>query len=840
MLKKLFFLLAIGIYMQLAFAQQDVLRSSNLSAIKIDFLTDNEVVKIKQQLAANNLTLEQVRPLLLSKGLSSVEYEKLKTRLQVISRSTNRAKGGFRYDEQEAEARKKKEQDLILPSKKLKTSNNEEDWGVEDSLNGDNLFAKPKPLIDPRIYGAELFNPGQDEYDYRGLETDLTNLATPLNYEIGPGDQLKLVVFGKQEYSADLAVSREGNILVAGVGQIKVGGLTIEAAMARLRQSMMRVYPTLANNASQLNLTLGETRTIRVTIVGANRSGSHNISSLSSIYAALSKAGGPLNMGSFRTIELVRNNVVVTKVDLYRLLSKGDQSDNWRLKDNDVLRIPAYQTRVELSGHVKRPGLYEVLPGESFADILELAGGFDDTAYTAAVKLIRKGQKERVIKDVVAADFATLTPAIGDHFIADKILDRYSNRVKASGAVFRADQYELTEGMRIADLIAKADGLKEDAFTERAILVRQRADLTKEMRSFHLAKAMNLDKEHNLLLQKEDEVLVSSRVDMTDSLKVTLLGEVHMPGEYHFIPGMTLKALILHAGGFTDASSATIEVAHLIVRDSIGKGDSRSSEIERIRFTDTLSFTDLDVTLRPYDVVTVRRKPVYNKLETVLAVGQVQFPGPYALKKSKERVSDLYNRVGGLLPDANLKAAYIKRFKTDEERKRIAEDTKRIQLLFADSSATVLKDIQKEFDRIPLDMSSILRNPGSTEDVILQSRDELVIPKLDAQVRVSGAVLQSTQIPYENGNSFKQYISAAGGYSREAWKKSSYIIYANGKSAITKRFLIFKNYPKVEPGAEIIVPKEPLSKGRLTTGEVVGLSSALASLAGVVIALLRL
>jgi protein involved in polysaccharide export with SLBB domain len=603
---------------------------------------------------------------------------------------------------------------------------------------------------------------------------------------------------------------------------------------------MLRAYPTLSNGTSQLNLSLGEIRTIRVTIVGANRSGSFNISSLSSIYAALSLAGGPLNTGSFRNIELVRNNQVINKVDLYRLLAKGDQSDNWRLKDNDVLRIPSYQTRVELSGHVKRPGLYEVLPGESFANIIELAGGFDDTAYTASVKLIRKGPKERLLRDVLAADYKNLTPATGDHFIIDKILDRYANRVKASGAVFRADQYEWTEGMRVADLIIKADGLKEDAFTERAIVIRQRTDLTKEMKSFHLGKAIALDNEHNLLLQKEDEVLVSSTVEMSDSLKVTLLGEVHLPGEYYFIPGMTLKALILHAGGFTDASSANIEVAHLIVRDSIEKEDSRSSEIESIRFLDTLSFSDLDIALRPYDVVTVRRKPVYNKLETVLVVGQVQFPGPYALKNSKERVSDLYKRVGGLLPDANLKAAYIKRFKSEEERKRIAEDAKRLQLLFADSSATVLKDIEKEFDRIPLDMTSILRNPGSTEDVILQSRDELIIPKFDAQVRVSGAVLQSTQIPYEKGNSFKYYVSAAGGYSREAWKKSSYIIYANGKSATAKRFLIFKSYPRVEPGAEIIIPKEPLSKGRLTTGEVVGLSSALASLAGVVIALLRL
>ncbi|MFZ9695789.1 MAG: SLBB domain-containing protein, partial [Chitinophagaceae bacterium] len=460
--------------------------------------------------------------------------------------------------------------------------------------------------------------------------------------------------------------------------------------------------------------------------------------------------------------------------------------------------------------------------------------------YTASVKLIRKGQREREIKDITETEYSKLSPSTGDLFVVGKILDRYANRVKVTGAVFRPDQYEWTTGMKVIDLLAKADGLREDAYAERAIIVRQRPDLTKEMKTFHLGKAMALDPAHNIVLQIEDELLVSSILDMTDSLKVTLLGEVHLPGEYHFIPGMTLKSLILHAGGFTDASSANIQVAHLIIRDTIAAGDSRASEIESIICKDTLAFSDLDIPLRAYDVVTVRKKPVYNKLETVLVVGQVQFPGPYALTSTKERVSDLYNRVGGLLSDANLKAAYIKRFKSEEERKRIAEDARRLQLLFADSSGTVLKDIEKEFDRIPLDMSAILRKPGSTADVILQSRDELIIPKFDAQVRVSGAVLQSTQIPYEKGNGFKYYIAAAGGYSREAWKKSAYIIYANGKSATSKRFLIFKNYPMVEPGAEIIVPKEPLSKGRLTTGEVVGLSSALASLAGVVIALLRL
>jgi protein involved in polysaccharide export with SLBB domain len=840
MVKKLVLFIAFWCSLTIVSAQQDILRSGNLTTLRVDLLSDADLRKVQQQLSANNLTLEQVRPLLLNKGLNAIEYDKLKTRLQFLNTTTNKAKGGFRYNKEEEQLRKKREQLLILPAKKNKNLLGEEEMLEEDSLGAELTLLKPKPLIDPRIFGAELFNPGEEEYEYRTFETDLTNLATPLDYEIGPGDQLKLVVYGTQEYSADLDVSREGNILVAGVGQIKVGGLTIEAAMARIRQSMRRVYPTLVNGSSKLNLSLGETRTIKVTIVGANRSGSINIPSLSSIYDALSKAGGPGNMGSFRQIELVRNNRVINKVDLYRLLSKGDQSDNWRLRDNDVLRIPAYKNRVELSGQVKRPGLYEVLPGESFADILQLAGGFDDTAYTAAVKLIRRGEKERLIKDVAAAEYEKLIPSTGDVYVVGKILDRYANRVKISGAVFRPDQYEWTPGMKVADLLLRADGPREDAYADRAIVIRQRQDLTKEMQSFHLGKAISLDPAHNLLLQKEDEILVSSVIEMTDSLKVTLLGEVHLPGEYHFIPGMTLKSLILHAGGFTDASSANIQVAHLLIRDTIAPGDSRSSEIESIVCKDTLAFSDLDIPLRAYDVITVRKKPVYNKLETVLVVGQVQFPGPYALTSTKERVSDLYNRVGGLLPDANLKAAFIKRFKSEEERKRIAEDARRLQLLFADSSATVLKDIEKEFDRIPLDMGAILRNPGSTEDVILQSRDELIIPKFDAQVRVSGAVLQSTQIPYEKGNGFKYYVAAAGGYSREAWKKSAYIIYANGKSATTKRFLIFKNYPRVEPGAEIIVPKEPLSKGRLTTGEVVGLSSALASLAGVVIALLRL
>lgn len=835
MKKSLLFLMLVSFLMSVSPSlwAQDILKNKDFKSFRTELLTDADVLKIKQQLSAQNVTIDQVRPLLINRGMSLSEFSKLKSRLQSGSSSRNSSTAKYKFNEKEADARKLRDQKNILD--KGGSFSNLLDKDSIDLLYGDRQM---KPLIDPRIFGAELFNKSQDVDPE--FSSDIYNMATPVNYELGPGDLVQLVVFGQQEYTEELEVSREGAINIESVGLVKVGGLTIEAATVKLRNAMSRAYPTLSSGSSKLSLTLSEIRTIHVTVVGANKSGTLDIPSLYSVYGALSKAGGPTNIGSFRNIELVRNNKVIKQIDLYKLLAKGDQTDNIRLKDNDVIRIPAYQNRVELSGQIKRPGLYEVLPNESFADILSFAGGFDDTAYTASVKVIRKNDREREVKDLNSNAFIQFKPSTGDQFVVSRILERYNNRIKVTGAVFRPDMYEFTPGMKIADLIAKADGTTEDAFLERALLVRQKEDMTREMKSINLYKALQKDPAHNLELKKEDELLVSSILDLKDSLRVTLQGEVHVPGEYQFIEGMTLKGLILQAGGFTDASSANIEVAHLISRDVVAENDLRSSNIENIKLTDTLTFSDLDIFLKPYDVVTVRKKPAYNKVETVLVVGQVQFPGPYALNTANERVSDLYKRVGGLLPTANLNGAYLKRFKSDDERKRVAEDARRLQSLFSDSASRIIKDVEKEYDKIPLDMQMILKNPGSTEDVVLKSRDELIIPKIDDQVRVSGSVLQSTQIPYVTGKSFKSYISSAGGFSRDAWRRSAYIVYANGRAATTKKFLLFKHYPKVNPGAEIIVPQEPPAKTKISATEFIGISSAIASLAAVVISLLRL
>jgi protein involved in polysaccharide export with SLBB domain len=602
------------------------------------------------------------------------------------------------------------------------------------------------------------------------------------------------------------------------------------------------VYPYLKNGSSKLSVTLNKIRSIKVTVIGANQPANYTLSSLSSVFNALYVAGGPAEFGSFREIELVRNNKVERKIDLYRMLLKGDQSDNVGLKDNDVIRIPAYKKRVELQGQVKRPGIFEVLPGESFKDVLEFASGFTDTAYTAIVKVFQNSDRERKVKDVLTVEYPQYQPESGDVFVVSKILNRFQNRVKINGAVFRPDVYELTNGLTVGELIRKADGLKEDAYTGRGQILRLQDDLRRSILSFDVRKALSGEAAHNLQLKREDEILISSVLDLRDSFKVTIQGEVRIPGEYDFVENLTLRDIILQAGGFTDAAYKSIEIARLIKRDSIAPTDNRASSIINTEVDGDLSIVAASVGILPYDVITVRRKAGYTLPETVVISGQVQYPGPYALSNRSEKVSDLLKRSGGYTPDAYPAGAYIKRYLTDEEKKK-KEAAKELQMNINIKDTTTFRELdegsKKEFVRVPLDLPSIMSNPGSIEDLVLRMNDELVIPKFDGQVKVSGAVLLETQVPYNEKNQFKDYISSAGGYSGVSWVKNSYVVYANGKAATTKRFLFFKSYPKILPGSEIIVPRRPERKG-LSTGEIIGISSALASLAGVVIAILRL
>lgn len=796
---------------------QNILKDKDLSQVRVDQLSDEDVVKIKVQLAGVGTTIDQAEKIALSKGMSASEFEKLKKRIEAVS---NDGRDGY--------GKLKNSKDNIK---------NTPENADKDSLGLDKYQDKvPRSLIDPLIFGSELYTSVSPSF-----EPNL-KLATPLNYVLGPDDQLLVSLYGVQQYEGDLLVSPEGSITIPNVGQIKVAGLTIEAATQRIKTTMANsVYPYLKSGASKLSVTLSKIRSIKVLIIGSIRPGTYTLSSLATVFNALYIAGGPSAFGSFREIELVRNNKVERKIDLYRFLLHGDQSDNVALKDNDVIRIPPYKKRIELRGQVKRPGYFEVMPNESLMQLMDYASGFTDTAYRASLKVYQNTDKERKVLDLLSADYASYKPESGDVFVVSKILNRFENRVRISGAVFRPDIYQLTPGLHVADLIAKADGLKEDAFAARGQIIRLQDDLSRSIVSFNVKKAISGNQADNILLQREDEVYISSVLDLRDSFKVTIQGEVRTPGKYEFVEHLSLKDLILQAGGFTDAAYKKIEIARLIRRDSISSTDNRASIIINTEIDGDLSSASANTALQAFDVVTIRRKAGYTIPETVVISGQVQYPGPYAISRRIERVSDILKRAGGYTPDAFIEGAFLKRYKTTDEIKKSEDALKSLEKNVRDtlSIRNIGSELTKEYDKIPIDLSSIMKFPGSIEDLIVRSSDELVIPKFDGQVKISGSVLLTTQVPFQKKGSLKSYIDQAGGFSGDAWRKKTYVVYANGRSAITKNFLFFRFYPKILPGSELIVPKKIEKKG-ISTTEIVGLSSALASMAGLVIAIIRL
>jgi len=839
-LLSLFFLLLTSTFV-VAQNAGNLLAGKDLSTIKVDALTDAELAQIQAQLKQSGVSIDMVESQAIAKGMSPSEFAKLKARLANV-------KGGG------------KSTSPLSKKTVKKTTDNAQDTTEQD------FFIESK--INPLIYGSELFANSQ------GFKNN-ENMATPLNYEVGTNDVLKLVVYGVQEYSADLDVSKEGTVLIENVGRIKVAGLSIEAANTRIKQQMGNTaYPSLRSGESKMALTVGDTRTIQVTIIGAQRSGNYNVSSLSNVLSALTMAGGPSEIGSYRAIELIRQNKVVKTFDLYAFMQNGDQSQNMGLKDRDVIKVPPYKGRIEIKGQVKRPGIFELNATESFKQFLQYAGGFDDTAYTAWVKVIQKNDKEKAVKDLAQNQFTSYQPQGGDIIQVSKILDRFQNRVKLTGAVFRPDVYELTEGMRISDLVQRADGLREDAFIGRAQLIRLKPNLLKELVTINLFKALQKDPSQNILLQREDELYINSIVDLRDSLTVDLLGEVRSQGRFNYVDSMTVKDLILMAGGFTYAANKQIEVARLI---KFGEKvtDNQVATILKTEVNGDLSFNagQENFVLQPMDVVTITKKVGFTNPEVVSISGQVQNVGKYTLSTRVERVSDIVKRSGGLIGEAYGEGAYIKRsrynidtLKADESKTSIEEaynrkfkaqqeaEKQNINTLLngsnnnsqtnmadvnvkkknlKDTLDILFKELNDDTYQIAIDINKIMEKPGSELDLVLRDKDEIIIPKTDNRVKISGGVLRPTNIVYRDGLTIGECISAAGGISEYAKRGRAYVIYANGKSARTKHFGLFRLNPTIKPGSEIVLP-ETNEKKEKTITTFIQFTTVLAQIAGAI------
>lgn len=796
---------------------QDIWAAKDLSAFKADLVTEEQLGTIRSKMSQLGLSESQAELLALQKGMPQAEWLKLRNRLAMVTSTGSSTSGNMKGNANNATQRSFDTTDISKPS---------EVQQKQPDINKTNELS---------IFGADIFTNSKMSF-----EPNL-RIATPKNYILGPEDEIIIEVFGYQETALKAIISTEGTINLPYVGIVPLSGISIETASKRIKDRMIKNgYQSLGTGQSQLQVSLGKIRSIKVTIIGeANKPGTYTLPSLATVFNALYAAGGTNERGSLRNIQVIRNNLVVAKLDAYDFLLNGKQTQNIRLNDQDVIKIPVADIQVTIKGEVRKPAIFELLPNENLSFLLDIAGGFTPAAYKANIHVVQFTDKEKKVKDVPKEGFNSYFPQKGDEITVSKILNRFSNRISVQGAVYRPGEYELTEGLTLKQLIQKADGLQPDAFVKRGTIVRTYDDMTKELLSFHVANVL-AGKDKDISLQKDDEVTIASEKDYKELFTLQIEGEVRKPGTYPFYEGMTLKDLVFQAGGFTDAASSNhIEVARRLKVDSINTDGL--AQVLDVTTDKDLVVNGNKLALKPWDIISVRSNPGYKRQKMVYVAGEVNYPGGYVLVTSNEHVSEVLKRAGGLTKQAFLQGASLVR-----QNNLINKDTsetrlRKLQQQLKDSSGTLTEEYLRATTKVGLDLPKILQNPLGIEDVILQEGDVLNIPKEKREIKVNGEVMLPSEIVFKEGESLDYYINKAGGYTDNARKGKVYVLYPNGSGAKIKRFLGLKSYPVITPGCEILVPKTPERKERgLSTAEVIGLSSAFASLAGVVIAILRL
>lgn len=841
-----------------------VLAQSNYANLKVDELSDAQVKQLIQRaesLGYNDAQLEQMAA---AQGMKQEEVSKLRARVDKI-----RKQGGFSANTKQGAGG---------------NSSNRTDRQYIGNSSDSTSAGQPtkQELIDrafddlkPKIFGSELFKNSNITF-----EPNL-RMATPAGYVIGPDDQLLIDITGDNEANYDLKVSPDGSIRIEYVGLVKVGGLSIEEARSKIKNLMGSTYPGLRNGRTKLAINLGNIRGIKVILNGqVTRPGTYTLSSLSSVFNALYAAGGPNENGSYRKIQVVRSNRVVATVDFYDLIINGMQKGNIRLQDQDVINVPVYENRVEMVGEIKNPAIFETLKGETFQNVLNFAGGFSNSAYQAAVKVVQNTSRERKISDIFAADFNTYIPKNGDKFFVEPILDRFENRVEINGAVFRPGYFELEKGMTLKQLIQKADGLKEDAFMNRGYISRLNPDNTLALESFDVAAIMS-GSQADIPLKREDKVTISSIFDLREEYKVTVQGEVRQPDQFPYAENMSLEDAIQMAGGFKEGATPNrVEISRRVRNSNVQSVSASTADVFTINIDRNLKLvSDTSFKLQPFDIVSVRSAEGYVVQKQVKIEGEVLYPGTYTIKSKNERISDLIKRAGGLTALAYTEGASLKRPgrdttlfqsqkdslqkellirrakygdsysmkdligdpKTDERRQEEQARISNLQRITQSGVDTTSFRRQPQViasDMVGIDLTKILKEPGKRYDLLLEDGDIIKVPKQLQTVRVSGEVLNPNNIVYRSGKSFKNYVNGAGGFTANALKGRAYVKYANGSVEGARSFLFFNNYPKIKPGAEILVPKRA-ERERLTASAWIGIGTGLASLGAIIVSLLR-
>ncbi|RIV21246.1 ligand-binding protein [Fibrisoma montanum] len=703
-----------------------------------------------------------------------------------------------------------------------------------------------------KLFGYSLFN---DPNLATTFQPNL-NIATPRNYVVGPGDQLNIQMYGYSETDFSQTVSPEGNVYfgqATGIGPVYVAGLTIEQAKARIVGRLSKRYVGLRSSSygpanTFLEITLGNIRSIRVSVLGeAVRPGTYTLSSLSTVMNAIYQAGGPNELGSFRKVQLIRNNKAVATLDLYDYLLTGTQRNDLPLRDNDVIRFSTFVSRVEITGTVKRNNIFELLPEESLDRLLYYAGGFAANAYKGRIKVTRLTDRERKVIDVTADQFAQFDMQDGDLVTVEQLLDRFENQITIEGAVFRPGQYSLDQNKTLKQLIQSAEGLRGDAFVGRINIIRTREDLAIENITVNLSEILN-GTQPDVPLQREDQIIITSKFDLAEQANISVQGEVNIPNEgIPYMANMTLNDALLRVGGLKESAAASqVEVVRRKKDVDPRSASAQIADIYRFNVNRDLSMNtdDNKFVLEPFDQIIVRRSPNYLIQTYARIEGEVIVPGEYPIRSKDQKVSDLIGLAGGLTPQAYpAGATLIRRIKlsADEVARRNQSVT---DIADAAGNKAVVETDQLAPDQeesIGINLRKILEKPGSSEDILVQEGDLLRIPKLLETVRVQGEVLMPTTVKFRGGQTFQDYISQAGGFTSKSQRRKSFVVYANGSVDRTRKFMFFNIYPRVEPGSEVIVPKQtstPLTPQQILSSTA-GTISSLLSVIGLVIALSR-
>ena len=747
-------------------------------------MSDDAVYNYVEDGLASGKSQETIIKELASRGVTKAQAERIKKRLEDMHGTTDAVRSVSASDTRS----RKPGQSLDITV-------------IEEEMPTDSVVTTTPAVPDSlQVFGRNIFS-------NRNLSfAPSENLATPENYKLGPGDEVIIDIWGTNQNTIRQTISPDGFINIEGIGLVYLTGMKVKEADSYMRRQLNKIYSVDGEGAqSEIKLTLGAIRTIQVNVMGEVAApGTYFLSSLSTVYHALYRAGGFSDLGSVRNIELIRDGKKKADIDIYDFIIKGQSSEDVTLQEGDIILVPTYESLVSAYGKVKRPMIYEMKEGETVKDLIAYAGGFTGNAYKGNVNLERKNGREYQVFTVMEDEYPSFDVMDGDVMTVGTMIDRYENRLEIKGAVYRPGTYQYSDRIRtVKQLVAIADGLKGDAFTNRAIIQRELPDYTIETVSFDLKKVLS-GEAPDVELKPNDILTISSIHELEDVGFITVYGEVATPGSFVFAKNTTLEDIIMQAGGLLEsASTVKVDVSRRLK-------DSHATEA-----TDTLSrlFTfeikdgfvvdgEADFILEPYDNVYVRRSPSYNIQNHVRVEGEILFPGTYALAQKNSRLSDLVKQAGGASQWAYVKGSRLSRRMTPEERTRMQSTLEMLDNTRDSLDASKLNIAETYF--VGIDLEAALANPGGDADILLRDGDVLLIPEYLNTVKISGNVLYPNVVAYNSNMTVKDYVQMAGGYGFDAKRSRAYVVYINGTVAKAKKL----SKAVVQPGCEIIVPQK--------------------------------